>query len=291
MRHKHTIALIGLVACLVAAFGYHSDFLRRLRARHIRETILVATDNRRLPSLFAGMPTNFKWDAARALKAARDERRCAGTRRGGLFGKLVSLVERTVYAQAACSSYQCSGSNWIQDSDGQCTGDGCAGSFKQVKNDTRGGQCGGSRQNGENGCTGPNCSPASCNVVACNSCTCTNDADCPSSMHCTNGACVASQCQRDGDCPSSMWCSGGSCMAKQCQGDGDCNNSSQFCCQPDSSGNNAACGARWTCQGKACTGDGSCAISQTCNSSTWTCVNTVCILGIEFCHRDADCAG
>ena len=57
-------------------------------------------------------------------------------RRGGLFGKLVSLIERTVYAQAACSSYECSGQNTIQNPiDGTCAGDGCTGGFKQVMTD------------------------------------------------------------------------------------------------------------------------------------------------------------
>ena len=86
-----------------------------------------------------------------------------------------------------------------------------------------------------------------------------------------------------------MYCSGGSCVAKQCQTDPDCNNQSQFCCQPDSSGNNAACGARWTCQSKGCTSNDSCEISQNCSTSTWECVDTVCVLGGAPCHHDLDC--
>lgn len=163
MRHRGAVILIGLTASVAATFGYHSDFLRRFRARHVGETEFVSAGNRQLRGLFVGMPADARWNPAQALRAAKEERRCSANHRSGLFGKLVALIERTVYAQGTCNAYSCSGSNWAQNlTNGQCNDPGvCYGNFSQIEYDQTTGQCGGFEQTGTNGCSGPGCGTGS----------------------------------------------------------------------------------------------------------------------------------
>lgn len=171
MRHKREVILLCLGACAIASFGYDSGFMRRLQARHIKETIMVSAGNSQLRSLFAGLPANPKWNVTLALQAAKTPPHCGANRGVGFFGRLMSRIERTVYAQSGCSSQSCSGQQAIPGNPGVCNTGNCTGTFQQVASDASAYPCGGNRQPGTTGCSGSDCpSGGVCDVVTCNSC-------------------------------------------------------------------------------------------------------------------------
>lgn len=134
-RSKRVLVTLGLgvAACGIAWLVHPGDFSRRLRAHHVGRTILVSAGNRRLSTLYDGMPSDPRWDAKGALDAAKSQRRCRGSRDESLGGMLLSLFERVANAQGQCTATICEGTNRLAAPVGFCQSAGCNGTFSQTK--------------------------------------------------------------------------------------------------------------------------------------------------------------
>ncbi len=221
MRWKRTLLFLGIavVAWVVATLADYSGLSRRFRAQRVRETVLVSSGNRRLTSLYEGIPADRRWDAKAALNAAKNGPRCRGARGGGFIGSLLSLFESTASAQQLCLQTNCSGSFWAQGGDFVCNTQDCTGLYRTMVSNGSNNRYDGYYQPGT-GCTGSGCGSA-CSWEHCNSAT------------------VGSACSGDAECGDpTLYCSTGKCALKQCTDPSGCS-TTQFCCLPDSSGNSA----------------------------------------------------
>lgn len=73
-----------LIACGFAYWQQQEDLLRWLWARHVRHTVVVSAGYRQITGLFDGMTPDPHFDAAKAVQARREVRRCGGAdSRGG----------------------------------------------------------------------------------------------------------------------------------------------------------------------------------------------------------------
>jgi|SRR5579883_9516 hypothetical protein len=167
-------ARIGVFLCLIAAaavgFAWNGDTARRIRAHHVGKTVIVSAGNRRLRSVFDGLPVDQRFNAKTALELTRNQQRCSARRPavGGTVGKLLSLVESSVYAQGTCTPTSCAGNFWSQQSGGTlCTTPNCSGYYASVVVDYNQ-WCQGNRVKGTQGCIGSGCTATSCDVYVCN---------------------------------------------------------------------------------------------------------------------------
>ena|ERR1017187_9552462 len=89
MLRKRNVVLLSLGICVLtalqAAMQSEGGFLRRLRARHVKETVFISAGNRRLAGFFDGMAPDPHWDAGKAIQVVRGVRQCASNRGGGLL--------------------------------------------------------------------------------------------------------------------------------------------------------------------------------------------------------------
>jgi hypothetical protein len=71
MLSRRNLLLACLPLLLAILWQTDSDFLRRPRARHVRETVFISAGNRRLAGFFDGVSPHPHWNAVRALRASR----------------------------------------------------------------------------------------------------------------------------------------------------------------------------------------------------------------------------
>ena len=104
MLSKRNVVLLSLVLCTLVAVWRKDGLLRRLRERHVRETVLVSAGGLRMASFFDGLAPNPRFNAARAMQAVRGVPRCGAKGSAGFLALVASLFERTAHAQGGCSS-------------------------------------------------------------------------------------------------------------------------------------------------------------------------------------------
>jgi hypothetical protein len=195
---KRNVLLLSLGLCALVALRPEGDFLRRLRARHVKETVFVSAGNLRLAGFFDGLTPDPHWDARKALQASRGLPRCGANRGGGSLTRLVALFERTALAQG-CGSNSCSNcySNTAAASCPGCTG------YNYVVNDNSY-PCQGTYTTG-NGCVGTGCT----NLCSYGPCDNSVNCGCGDSGGCTGGK-TGDPCDSNGECCSSN-CNDGTC--------------------------------------------------------------------------------
>lgn len=186
---KRNAVLVLLAVCLLVFLHTDDSFLGRLRARHVRVTVLLSAGNLELAGFFDGLTPHPHWNAAKALRAAREAHSC-GNRGGGLLTRIAGLFERTAYAQS-CGT-DCGG-NWGSVSDQSC-GANCTDIWIAGQNGPD--FCTGNYQSSTVGCSGSGCSND------CNNSTCLT-----SGCGGTGGGCTQNghDCEADIDCCSG-WC-------------------------------------------------------------------------------------
>ena len=100
LRKRMLVLFSGL--CLGASALAWSQrpegFLRRLQARHVRDTAIVSGGHRPLTGFFDGVAPDPHFDARTSLEAARTSARPCRDDGGGLLARFASLFEHTVYA-------------------------------------------------------------------------------------------------------------------------------------------------------------------------------------------------
>jgi hypothetical protein len=173
MWRKRYLILLCLSAGTIVAFGNNSDFVRRFKAEHIKETTIVSAGGRTLQNLFVDMPADPRWSKTRAMQLSKNQPHCEVSQHTGVWTKLASLLEGKVYAQSGCSATTCAGYYYIQGAPGQCGTSDCAGTFGTVRYDpVNGTYCTGNHYDGTWSCSGSGCNPppGTCNVVTCDWC-------------------------------------------------------------------------------------------------------------------------
>ncbi len=200
--YKRIAVLVALGLCVVIAFQVDSDLLRRLRARRVKETILVSAGDRRLGGFFDGLRPDPHWNAVTFLEAARGIRHCDANGSGGLLTRLASLFERTAHAQTNCGGGGCAGT-WQSDASFQCAQGNCSNLVMTTNNGID--PCIGDHQDGTTSCDGGSgCSAPQCSTVTCQNTSCGGGG---------GGGCTENQkaCNEDDDCCS------GNCEEGYCQ--------------------------------------------------------------------------
>jgi hypothetical protein len=200
MSGKRSVALLCLgvaVSALVASQG-NGGYLARLRAHHIKETVLVSAGNRRLAGFFDGLRPDPHWNAKKAAESTRQIPRC-GAGRGGLVGKLLSVFESTVHAQSSgCRNDSTCNANWVAITTYSC-GDTCTQyTFPQPNSPN---YCDGYWVDGSSGCIGTSCS-YTCNVSGCYNPNCNaGGGGCADNGFCSrNDQCCSGICDTESGC-------------------------------------------------------------------------------------------
>jgi hypothetical protein len=190
MFSRRNVVLLSLVIFALTAWegALHADgeFLTRLRARHVKETVFVSAGNRRLAGFFDGVVPHPHWDARKALQAARNVPRCDANRAGGLLVRLAGLFDRTVYAQG-CAVQSVCGGNW-----GATTTASCGTDCGDVNIFGSGGQdfCTGTEQDGGNcGYCSTTCNLVTCGIPNCTGGCLLKDEYCEDDSQCCSGSC------------------------------------------------------------------------------------------------------
>lgn len=161
-KRSTLLLCLGVGATVVLALQSSGDRLARLRARHVKDTILVSAANRRLAGFFDGQRPDPHWNAAKAVQAAQQVRRCGSAGGDGLVARLLSVFERTAHAQGSCSG-SCGGAWAGTSANNQCN-EGCTMYTYVNLNGVN--PCIGTVYSGVQGCVGTGCT-AACNVVSC----------------------------------------------------------------------------------------------------------------------------
>jgi hypothetical protein len=184
---------LAVLACLIVSVGvsmvlasqWDGSRFRHLTARHVKGTVIVSAAGRRLTGFFDGMRPDPRWDAKRAAQAAQQIRKCESG--GGLTARLLSLVQRTAYAQGSCSATGCF--NNYQELDSY----NCAPACGSYTNTVAGNVCNsGAYYTGTNGCAGvPGTCPGVCNVSTCmnGGCCTTDGSGCSENSDCCSNYC------------------------------------------------------------------------------------------------------
>jgi hypothetical protein len=216
MFSKWAAALVCLGAGVAVASQWSGEYVARLRAHHVRETIFVSAGNRRLAGFFDDLQPDPHWSRESAAKADRLARRCSA--HPGLVARLLSTFEQVVYADGPCNATGCSGNYYEQSPAQPCGTNNVCTTYDAT--DGGGGSCNfGSQYTGALGCQGsdPSCVGA-CSVDICDNsqncggggggssgCSCGNCGGCCQPLTpCTNNAdCCSGNCS-----DSNNWCLG-----------------------------------------------------------------------------------
>ena len=99
MFTRWSTALICLGAAATAASQWNGEYMMRLRAHHVKETVFVSAGNRRLAGFFDGLLPDPHWNAKNAAQAVRKARRCGGS--PGLAARLVSIASSKSHTPTA----------------------------------------------------------------------------------------------------------------------------------------------------------------------------------------------
>jgi hypothetical protein len=188
MIKKRTLLLLPIASCVLIAAQADGISLKRLLARHVKETVFISAGNRHLAGFFDGLNPDPRWDALKVRQATRAVQRCGANR--GLLSRVAALLERTVYANG-CSTI--CGGFFYNKATSSCPG--CTDYNYLISGFS---QCSGGYQDGSNGCGGGAGCPNQCNSDVCrspgcsgcagNGSSCTGDGDCCSG-NCFEGAC------------------------------------------------------------------------------------------------------
>jgi hypothetical protein len=189
------ICIVCLGVCGVSASQWKGEYIRRLQAHHVRETVFVSAGHRQLSGFFDGLRPDPRWSPERAALGARQARRCGASQ--GLVARLLSVFERVVYADGPCPSTSCSGNFNSQAPSQPCGTNNVCSSYdttygSEICNN-------GAQYSGSLGCTGsdPSCTGA-CSVQ-----TCDDSQNCGGGGGpCGGGCCVAGPCSQNSDCCS-----------------------------------------------------------------------------------------
>lgn len=198
-KRSAVLLCLGVGASVVLALQWDNDYLVRLRARHVKQTIFVSASSRRLAGFFDGLQPDPHWNAAKAAKAAGQVKRCGSAGSDGLVARLLSIFERTVHAQSGC--YGTCGGGWA----GTLVNNPCFSQYGCTIFTTvslnGANPCIGTVYSGAQGCTGgSNCAPI-CNVVSCVIPNCgggggciPDDGSCSQDSDCCSGDCSDNTC-------------------------------------------------------------------------------------------------
>jgi hypothetical protein len=206
MLTKWTTALLCLSAGALTASQWNGEYLMRLRAHHVHESVFVSAGNRRLAGFFDGIYPDPHWSAERMARVARQARECGPSR--GWAARLLSRFEQVVYADGPCNATGCSGNFYDQAPPQPCGTNNVCSPYDATY--SGGENCNnGSHYTGGLGCQG---SDPSC-VGACSVDTCDNSQNCGGgggSSGCSCGNCGGC-CQPLTPCTNNADCCSGNC--------------------------------------------------------------------------------
>jgi hypothetical protein len=200
-KQSAVLLFLGVGASAVCALQWDNDYLSRVRAHHVKRTILISAANRQLGGFFDGLQPDPHWNAAKATQAAQRGRRCGSAGSNGLMARILSVFERTVHAQGSCSG-SCGGYFVNITTSNPCTtGMGCS-VFSAAGNQGFD-ECTGSVYSGLQGCTGGTGCATICNVTSCGEPGCGGGGGCAG----PDGACTQdSDCCSDDCDPDTLRC-------------------------------------------------------------------------------------
>jgi len=233
----------AVVACLVLGLAAAAMLLPRWGARSAKTTIIVDTAGRKIPGLFAGMPSDPRYDLA--LIALSPQRNFQKPHKG-LMNWLLERVDTIVYAQSPsgpdpCNVVNCGiCTNNYYESAGTgncapCTAIGTGFNKVAWRPD---------RADPNQGYMG-SCS-SSCECTAADGSTYYDGNTCSSDL-CTNPL----RCANDDKCPTGYWCLNGTCSGACCVNN-YCHGSGTAC--TDSSGAPGFCDEGCCVAALRCTG-------------------------------------